>query len=191
MNIFFFKGEIMDSLTTVQLLRDAQQFYSDSFQCLLTVFSAFVAVVFAWRWLDHRSIDETIKNLAQKEAEKIKNEMMGKFEDFKVYTKIALVVTKFRGGKPTRRDLMVLTGQDYENMSDETVCALVYAIRYCMDYVDDMDVDMDLAKRVDNYVRPLAERLNSDKKNNLYGAIANQILMRISDVMEREARKEL
>ena len=180
----------MDSLTTAQLLRDAQQFYSDSFQYLLTIFASFVAIVFTWRWLDRRSIDETIKKLAQIEAEKIKNEMMGKFEDFKVYTNIALTVTKFRDGKPTKRDLMVLTGQDYENMSDDTVRALVYAIRYCMDYVDDMDVDMDLAKRVDNYVRPLAERLNSGKRNNFYGAIANQILMRVRNIMESEARKE-
>ena len=180
----------MDSLTTAQLLRDAQQFYSDSFQYLMALLAAFLTFCVGWKIWDGYQYDKKVKKTARKEAEKIKKELETSFNDFKVYVKIALTVTKFRDGKPTKRDLMVLTGQDYENMSDDTVRALVYAIRYCMDYVDDMDVDMDLAKRVDNYVHPLAERLNSGNRNDLYGAIANQILMRVRNIMESEAKKE-
>ena len=172
----------MDSLTTAQLLRDAQQFYSDSFQDLLAIFGIFVASILVWRWFDYNKLKNTIEDVAKNESEKIKSEMLETFDDFKVYVQIALAITKFRDGKPTKEDLTILTGHNCEKMSEETICALVYAIRYCIKYVD--DIDEYLAKRIYYFVLPLSQKLNSNNKNLIYGSLANQILMRVQKIMK-------
>lgn len=179
----------MDSLTTAQLLRDAQQFYSDSFQDILTVFGIFVAVigvvaaiVVAWNIWKSKMY---VRKVAEEESERIKKEMEGQFKDFKTYVKIALAITKFRDGKPSKSDLEILISQDADSLSMETLCALVYAIRYSIDCLE--DGDFDLAKRVDDFVNPLAAKLNSGKHNNRYGALANQILMRTRNILRGES----
>lgn len=174
----------MDSLTTVQLLRDAQQFYSDSFQSLIAVFGIAVASIIALRIWDSYTLNRRVRKMAKKEAEKVKKELDETFKDFKVYVNIALAVTKFRDGKPSKRDLEALINQDYGTMSMGTLRTLVYAIRYCVDCLDDSDYD--LAQKVENYVRPIASELNSKSKYDVYGALANQILMRTHKILTGE-----
>lgn len=172
----------MDSLTTAQLLRDSQQFYGESFQYLLSVFGVFIAIILAWRWFDYKILHEKIRKVAEDESVKIKAEMLSSLDDFKVYVQIALAITKYRDGKPTKEDLTILTGHNCEKMSEETICALVYAIRYCIKYVD--DIDEYLAKRIYYFVLPLSQKLNSNNKNPIYGSLANQILMRVQKIMK-------
>ena len=177
----------MDSLTTAQLLRDAQQFYSDSFQDLLTIFGFLVTIVAGWKIWDSYRISKNAGSYAKKEIENAKAEMEKKFSDFKVYTKIALAITKFRDFKPTKEDLEVFIKIDYSTLSADTVQMLVHAIRYCVDCLE--DVDYELAKRVDAFVRPLAVALNADNRNSVYGVFANQILMRTREILSKEFSK--
>lgn len=172
----------MDSLTTAQILRDSQQFYSDSFQDLLSIFLCLVTIIAGWKIWEYYQFNKKTKNIARKEAEKIRKEMQESFVDFKVYVQIALAITKFRDDKPTKKDLTILTGHNCEKMSEETICALVYAIRYCIKYVD--DIDEYLAKRIYYFVLPLSQKLNSNNKNPVYGSLANQILMRVQKIMK-------
>lgn len=172
----------MDSLTTAQILRDSQQFYSDSFQDLLSIFLCLVTIIAGWKIWEYYQFNKNAKKIARKEAEKIKKEMQSVFYDFKVNVKIALAITKFRDDKPTKKNLEILIGQNCEKMSDETICTLVYAVRYCVEHVD--DIDAYLAKRVYYFVLPLSQKLNSDKRNTIYGALANQILMRVKKIMQ-------
>jgi len=178
----------MDSLMTAQILRDAQQFYSDSFQDLLSIFLALVAIIAGWKIWDSYQFDKRVKKFARKEAWKIKDEMQGYFDDFKVYVKIALAITKFRDDGPTKKNLEILVSQNCEKMSEETVCALVYAIRYCIENIG--DIDMYLAKRVYDFVVPLSKRLNTKGHNVIYGALANQILMRVKDIIEKSSTED-
>ena len=122
--------------------------------------------------------------MAKKEAEKVKKELNDEFKDFKIYVNISLAVTKLRDGKPSKKDLEVLVNQDYDSMSMETLRSLIYAIRYCVDCLDDSDCE--LAQKVENYVRPLAAELNSKSKYDVYGALANQILMRTHKILTGE-----
>ncbi len=171
----------MDSLTTAQLLRDSQQFYSDSFQDLLTLFCLLVTILFGWKLWDFFRFNKRLKTLAQKEAKKVKEEMESQIVDFKVYTKIAFAITKFRDSKATKDDLKVFINLDYTQLSNDTIQVLVHAVRFCVDCLE--DDDFDLAKKVDDYIRPLAKKLNAGNRYNIYGALANQILMRTHKIM--------
>ena len=175
---------MMDSLTTTQLLRDAQQFYSDLFQCLIAVIGVAATVIVTLKIFDSYTLNRRVRKMAREEAERVKKELDEAFKDFKVYVNIALAVTKFRDGKPSKRDLEALINQDYGNMSMETLRTLVYAIRYCVDCLDDSDYE--LAQKVENYVRPIASELNSKSKYDVYGALANQILMRTNKILTGE-----
>lgn len=74
----------MDSSVTLQAIKDSQQFYSDKFGDLLTVFGVFIAIAVAvWcirYYLDKKDVKEIAENAAEKATQKVRAEFDEQFE---------------------------------------------------------------------------------------------------------------
>ncbi len=77
----------LDSNYSVQILHDAQQFYADSFNWLLTIFGIFltiIAIIFSFKlYHDIKAIDKKIEETAQKTADKEKEKFEPQIEEQK------------------------------------------------------------------------------------------------------------
>ena len=74
----------LDSTYTIDLLNKAQQFYSDSFSDLLTVFGIFVTIAVAvWGirlYLENKKVKKIAKKASERAAQKVKAEFDERFE---------------------------------------------------------------------------------------------------------------
>lgn len=74
----------LDSTYTIDLLNKAQQFYSDSFGDLLTVFEIFISIAVAvWGirlYIETKGVKKIVKKATQKATEKVKKEFDERFD---------------------------------------------------------------------------------------------------------------
>ena len=75
----------LDSTYTIDLLHKAQQFYSDSFGDLLTVFGIFISIATAvWGirlYLETKGVKKIVKKATRKATEKVKKEFDERFDE--------------------------------------------------------------------------------------------------------------
>lgn len=175
---------ILDSSFTIGVLEKSQEFYTNSFNNLLVIFSIVATVVVGYHIYVAFGLMRRTKRIAKKEARLVKEEIETEMGDFKLYVDIAFAVTKFRDSEPTKEDLKVLLKSDVSKASIRTIEAFVYALRKCLVVLEDSDAD--LAFKLDSFVSPIAKKLNDCGKYNVYCVLANQILMRTRIILGKK-----
>lgn len=175
---------VLDSVFDIHVLEKSQEFYTNSFNNLISLFAIFVTIVLGFKIYERVVFGYRIKNIAKKESLAVKTEIEREMKDFESYVGIAFAITKFRDSKPTKEDLKILLKTNIDEFSERTIHALIYALRKSLDALENDDVD--LANELDSFVRPIAKKLNSCENYNIYGAIANQILMRTEIILTQK-----